>query len=67
MWSKWLEDTEEDLDKIYMQDVFQNIDMIDKFIRNKDDTKQCLYIIRDYLARILTYQKELFVKSKSFP
>ena len=22
--------------------------MIDKFIRNKDDTKQCLYIIRDY-------------------
>ncbi len=22
MWSKWLEDTEEDLDKIYMQDAF---------------------------------------------
>ncbi len=55
MWIKWLEDTEEDLDRIYMQDVYQNIDIIDKFMRNKEDTKQCFFIIRDYLSRILTY------------
>ena len=55
MWNKWIEDSEDDLDKIYMQDVYQNFETMDKFIRNKEDTKKCLYIVRDYLARILIY------------
>ena len=35
MWSKWIEDSEEELDKIYLQDVYQNFETIDKFIRNE--------------------------------
>jgi hypothetical protein len=67
MWSKWIEDSEEELDKIYLQDVYQNFETIDKFIRNKEDTKNCLHIVRDFMDRILIYQKELLVKSNSFP
>jgi hypothetical protein len=55
MWSKWLEDSEEELDKIYIQDAYQNFETIDKFIRNKEDTKNCLHIIRDFMDRILIY------------
>lgn len=55
MWSRWKEDTNEDLMKSFMYDAESDEFTIENFIRKVEDAQLCMKFLREHLRELIIY------------
>lgn len=67
MWRKWVEETKEDLHASFYVETGTEQFRIEKYIKNAEDAGACLSILRDYMPKIVLFQKYCMLATTKYP